>query len=347
MKVKERILATLHWEEPDRVPLTVYDWQLPRGIAERHLREIGVGLVMRLPAHRVEHRQVRFTSEEYWEQGRRLIRKTIQTPVGEAWQILDPQAAYDSTWVLEHFIKGPEDYRVMEFMIGDAVYHDNYEAIREAQRRLGDDGIVYVRVAKAPIQEMIYHMLGIEQFSIDYYERRELFDSLNHVMLERYRELFDLTAGSPVEVVTLADNITSDVVGRERFRTYLMPVYKLLKESISSTGKLLGVHMDGRLNSLVKEIGEANIDFVEALTPPPMGDVSVREARAAWPGKGLWLNFTSCMHVESPEVIATHTRQLLEEAGSKRGFVMGVTEDAPVEALERSLAVIARVLNDF
>jgi ethanolamine utilization protein EutP (predicted NTPase) len=45
-------------------------------------------------------------------------------------------------------------------------------------------------------------------------------------------------------------------------------------------------------------------------------------------------------------VIERHTRQLLEEAGTKRGFAISVTEDAPVEALEKSLSVISRVLGE-
>jgi uroporphyrinogen-III decarboxylase len=347
LDAKERLLTTLNWGEPDRVPLTVYDWMLPRGVAERLLRQAGVGLVMRLPVHRVAHRQVQFVSTEYWENGRRLVRRTIQTPVGEVYQTLDPEAAYDSTWILEHYIKGPEDYRVMEFMVRDAAYRDNYEAIREAQRRLGGDGLVYTRVAKAPIQEMLYQMMGMEQFAEDYKFRRDLFDSLHGTMLQRYEELYDLAAGSPTEVILLADNITSDVVGHQRFRHYLLPVYSRLKERLSGTGKLLAVHMDGRLRSLVEEVAVASIDIIEALTPPPMGDVSVSEARQQWPGKALWLNFTSSFHIESPQVIEAHTRELLDQAGSKRGFAMGVTEDAPVEALERSLAVIARVLDEF
>jgi hypothetical protein len=84
--------------------------------------------------------------------------------------------------------------------------------------------------------------------------------------------------------------------------------------------------------------------IVEALTPPPMGDLSVAEARQAWPDKVLWLNFTSCVHLESDESIASHARQLLAQAGSKRGFLIGVTEDCPFETLERSLRVIAAVL---
>ena len=234
----------------------------------------------------------------------------------------------------------------MEFYVRDAIYRDNYEVIRESQRRMGSDGIVIVRIAKSPIQEMLYQMMGMERFAEDYHSRRDLFDSLHATMLKSYAELYDLAAKSPVEILQLGDNITSDVVGRERFRNYLMPEYKKLMRQLVGTGKKLAVHMDGRLKSLTEDIAAAEFDIVEAMTPSPMGDVSVREARKAWPDKALWINFTSSAHIEPPERIEAHTRQLLAEAGTKRGFAISVTEDAPVEALEKSLAVISRVLQE-
>lgn len=347
MNIRERILSALNWEEPDRIPLTIYDWMIPRGETERILRKAGVGLILRLPAHQVEHREVDFLTKEYWENGKKYVRKIIRTPVGEIHQTLEPEVAYDtSLWIKEHFIKEPDDYKVMEFVWKDMIIHDNFDVIEEAVRRIGGDGLVYVRLAKVPVQEMLYQMLGLEQFSLDYYDRRDLFDSLHNSMLKRYEELFDLAADAPVEIILYGDNITSDVVGEERFRNYCMPVYKRTTEKLAGTGKKLAVHLDGRLASLKHTIGEADMDIVEALTPPPMGDVSVKEARGLWPGKALWINFTSSMHIEPPEVIEAHTRHLIEEAGTKKGFAIGITEDAPVKALEKSLDVISRVLNE-
>ena len=347
MTVRDRLLAAMFGGEPDRVPLTVYDWILPRGIQERLLREAGLGLIVRLPAHRAEHREVEILTREYHEGDRTLVRRTIRTPVGEVWQTLEPEPAYGtSNWIRDHFIKGPDDYRVVEFYYRDVVYRDNLDAIREAGRRLGSDGIVMVRVAKAPIQEMLYQLMGYEQFAVDYHEARGRFDSLHATMAKRYDELYDLAAGTPVEIVQLGDNISSDVVGRERFRDYLIPEYARLSRRLRAAGKKLAVHMDGRLKALAAEIGRAEFDIVEALTPAPMGDVSVKEARTLWPDKALWINFTSSMHVASPEAIEAHTRSLVAEAGSARGFGISVTEDAPVAALERSLGVIARVLTE-
>ena len=48
-----------------------------------------------------------------------------------------------------------------------------------------------------------------------------------------------------------------------------MPEYTKLKARLADAGKKLAVHMDGRLASLKKDIGEAECDIVEAMTPPP------------------------------------------------------------------------------
>ena len=34
MDVRERILAAMTWQEPDQVPLTIYDWMIPTGAAD-------------------------------------------------------------------------------------------------------------------------------------------------------------------------------------------------------------------------------------------------------------------------------------------------------------------------
>lgn len=121
------------------------------------------------------------------------------------------------------------------------IFQDTFDAIRDAQRRAGDDGIVMLRIARSPVQEMLYQMKGLEQFAVDYQERRDLFDGLHATMAK----LYEFAAESPAEILQLGDNIHSDVVGRERFRRYLMPEYAKIMARIKGTSKPLAVHMDG------------------------------------------------------------------------------------------------------
>jgi hypothetical protein len=348
MTTKERILAAMFGRETDRVPLTVYEVILKRGETARRLRERGAGLIYRLPAHRVEHREVQIEQREYWEGGRRYVRRAYKTPIGQVWQVLEPDTTgYDTnTWIKEHFIKKPQDYRIMEHVVNDAVYRDNYDFLNESIRRIGGDGLVYVRLAKSAIQEILYQMTGLERFSYDSVDHPDLIESLYETMIRRYDELYELGAGSPVEIVLLGDNITGDIVGQPRYRKYLIPQYQRARHWLEGTGKLLGVHMDGRLASLRDVIADSPVDIIEALTPPPVGDVSISEARRLWPGKALWLNFTSSLVIASPAAIEDHTRTLLQQAGSSRGFAIGITEDAPEQPLWRCLEAISNVLDE-
>ena len=45
MNIKERILTAMSWEEPDIIPLTIYDFLFPRSEKERLLLQLGVGMV--------------------------------------------------------------------------------------------------------------------------------------------------------------------------------------------------------------------------------------------------------------------------------------------------------------
>jgi hypothetical protein len=110
-------------------------------------------------------------------------------------------------------------------------------------------------------------------------------------------------------------------------------------------GKRTMNHMDGRLRILLDAIGEADLDIVEAFTPPPNGNLSVSEARRRWKGKVLSINFPSSVHLSDNRTIRETTLSLLDEAAPGDGFVVGITEDVPAFVIERSFRTIAKTLN--
>jgi EAL domain-containing protein (putative c-di-GMP-specific phosphodiesterase class I) len=102
--------------------------------------------------------------------------------------------------------------------------------------------------------------------------------------------------------------------------------------------------MDGMLNNLKDVIAETNVDIIEAFTPPPTGNLSLKEARSLWKNKVIWLNFTSSIHTCPPEEIRTHTINLLQEAIPGDRLLVGITENVPEDVLERSLKTISQTL---
>ena len=106
-------------------------------------------------------------------------------------------------------------------------------------------------------------------------------------------------------------------------------------------------HMDGRLGSLVEAISRTEIDVVEAFTPPPMGDVSIAEAKAAWPDKVIWANFPGSVFMLEPDEIRDFTVRLLREAMPGGRFILGVTENIPQAVRYPSLLAMADGIAEY
>lgn len=345
MTPRQRIRAALHGELPDQVPFTIYWIMLPRGERERRLREAGLAIVERMPLFWEEHPNCQLISHEYREKGIRTIRDTWRTPVGEVSCVRKVGLAYNSEMYVEHFIKRPEDYRVMRYLVQDTVYHADYEPYYIAQDRLGEDGYVLPHIGYSPFMHLLVYWLGIERFSYDITDHPDEFFSLYELLCRRHRELYRIYAESPAEAVLYCGNVVPYVIGAKRFEQYILPCLNECAEWLHEHGKLLGTHLDANTIAFAPAVASSKIDLIEAFTPPPNCDMSVAQARQVWPDKIIWCNFPSSVHLADDETIAETTRELLHQAAPGDKFLIGVTEDIPEAHIWRSLGVIAGVLN--
>jgi hypothetical protein len=67
------------------------------------------------------------------------------------------------------------------------------------------------------------------------------------------------------------------------------------------------------------------VDVVEGFTPPPIGDLSIKEARAAWGQEiVIWVNFPESMFLEGQEATKEYTLELLK-SDPGGALILGVT----------------------
>ena len=120
-------------------------------------------------------------------------------------------------------------------------------------------------------------------------ERETLLRALEKRADERYRVI----AKSPAGIVNGTDNINSEIVSPKLFEKYIISFYNKQAKILRKKDKILEDHMDGKLMYLKDLISKMNLDVVEAFTPPPMGDLSLAEARSAWKRKVKSLSYAS------------------------------------------------------
>ena len=352
MLPRERVEAVLQGLSVDRVPFTAYENKTCPTQAERDLRNSGMCILeRRISTYAVSNPAI--SEEITYYRGRdgfpRRLR-VIRTPKGDLTEVSRiitghqriPQ--HSLPWIEEFLFKGPADYAAVEHMVRQRQYHPTYDEFARAQEEAGGDVFLVQSLGKSPLQDIIYNIMGVEQFAIEWHERRDELLRLYDALTEDRRKTYPLIADSPTLMATYGGNVSPEIVGIERFRRYIAPHYNELSEMLHERGKLVMVHFDGPCRPLAQAIGQLKIDCIEAFTPTPTGDMSLAEARAAWPDKVLWINFPSTVHLEDDATVEDVTRQLLREAGTGERLLIGITENVPNHRWQASFSAIQRVL---
>jgi hypothetical protein len=295
---------------------------------------------------RIEREDVFHEQEETVRDGKRLVRSTISTPVGELHEVAGFDPSYSSRWIREHYIKSVEDYRVMRYIYDHTTIKASWDQWLDAERRMRDDGIVLGYIDPIPVQLLLVEVMGTESWCEGVLAYPEEFDALMESLTRLHKTQVEIAAESPAEVIWFPDNVTGSIMSPDRFERYCAPIYDYACSVLKQAGKLSFAHYDGANLPLKDQIAKTGFDIVEAFTPPPMERMSVAEARAAWPDKVLSLNFPGNLFREPSEFIKRWTRTYIEEAGDPKGFVIGCTENFDEADFERAFSAIADGMAD-
>jgi hypothetical protein len=344
MTPRERVEAVLLGRGPDRVPFTVYECMLPQCAVERQLRNDGLCIMNRQHSGYYSVTP-NCPSETHTyadpHTGKTLSKTVTHTPKGDLVSVSEP--AGFTSWRHELPFRGPGDYAKLIALADDTQFVPNYDTVARAQAWLGDDVFLRGGVGGySPLQALIYSYIGVEQFAIEWAERRDDLMKLYDALTERNRRCYKVIADGPHWLLQYGGNVSPEIVGRERFEKYIVNHYNELGEMLHKRGKMLLVHLDANCALLSDLIASSEIDVIEAFTPAPDTDMSIAQARAAWPEKIIWANFPSSVHLSSDEVVYETACRMIEEDGGSRKLLIGITEDVPQHRWQGSFQAINR-----
>lgn len=337
MTLRENVLAALRGEPTAQVPFTCYAGLAPEGAEEiPNLCMIATaqGVRQDTPGVSISGRET--------APGRREER--METPWGTLTREVEVEEGYGSSWTRSHWISHPDDYAIIEQVIRNGELTPLPEAYIDARARFGDRGVVFVWSPRAPFQRTWIEYTGIERLSYDLIDCPEVVETLFDAMLEQSRRVARFNAESDAEIIWLPDNITGEIAGGTQFERYLAPYYREMCEILLPADKIVACHMDGMLRQIKDCVAATPLPVIEAVNPPPDGNLSLEDAFEAWPGKTLSLNFPSSLHLCETDEITRVTGDLVERADGRAGFVIGVAENMPAGVGTRTLAAIGRAL---
>jgi hypothetical protein len=122
-------------------------------------------------------------------------------------------------------------------------------------------------------------------------------------------------------------------------------------------GKVCAYHAHAsNLNAYKDLIAATGVDVVEAYTPPPVSDLSIEAARAAWGSDVvIWVNFPETVFYHGADYVREYTLALLEADAPGGRLVLGFTEmglfgiqdEITEKAFREGFLAIAETINEY
>jgi hypothetical protein len=343
MTIHERLEAFWSGERPDRIPYTIYqnEWRHTRDDpAWEAMYQAGLGVTWHMSPFREETRDVESKTAVETRNGTEIRRQILKTSSGEI------QQTWANGWHDEYLLKTAEDYRVMTEIVRNTTIIPQHEAVAAKTDEIRPYGILLLGIGRTPLQRILVDFAGLENFAyhlLDYEaEVMELYDAL----LEQFRQKTRITAKAPGRFVSNLENFTSDSLGPRRYEKYLLPVYEECFPVLRDAGKIVGCHYDGRTACCRELIAKSPMDLIESLTEPNEGDLTLAEARAAWPDKLFWCNIRVGDYELPPEKLRAKVLELVAQGSvGGRRLAFEVSEQYPANWRE-SMPVVLEALHE-
>lgn len=330
MNARQRINAVVHHQQPDKIPFAPLVEYVPRGEFTRKLRNRGMGFMTRTRMWWEEQPNVTYETREEGD----TITTIAHTPVGSVTSHVKTHLARDATntrrLLREGWLKTVEDYAPVLFMVEDTVYHEDYDAYHWRACDFGGDGVVRGSRFDAPYWQA-YGVFGpsssdgAKNFVYHQLDHPDHFAELIEALERRNERLFPIVANCPAELLELG--AVNGVYGPTQYERYFSPFFEQYVPLFHEKEKILYPHAhSSQLKSYVDLLSRAGVDMLDAFTPPPMGDLSVAEARQIWGDDMIIaLHFPEPIFWEGAE--ATKQYALEQLRGNQDGpLIIGMTE---------------------
>lgn len=359
MTDRERLLAIMAGDSPDRIPwiprLQIWhEAQKRRGtLPEKYqgwsLREIEHDLGLGTPARdgRVYRTEVRNVEVRVHEEGNRR-RTEYVTPVGTVSTLHRRSATLRrggiSSWLeVEHQIKGPEDYAVVEYIIRHTDVIPTYDEYLAYEADIGDDGVPLVGMGSCPIFTVLRELIGYNDAFYHLYDDKARVEHLLAVLDEHMAEVQQVVLDSPAKLILHGVHFDSQMTPPYLFREYALPYFQPFADKLHARGKVLACHADADTSRLLELIEEAGFDMAECFVTAPMVPVTLAQAREAWGNRVIiWGGIPSVIlgNPVTDTQFEAYMLDLFRTIAPGDAFILGVADNVMAEG---KLARVRRV----
>lgn len=362
MTKRERILSVLNRQKPDKIPWAgdlaywvfaeVYDGRLSKDcyFGKELLKvyeELGVGYYLQgFHPFTTHYEGVDIKIEEA---GNTTTTKYI-TPKGTLTEVWQFSPSTYSNAPKEFMVKSADDFAALQYLYEHTYYEPDNSRLEILQNCIDDQGIILCYTPRSPLMELIVQKAGVENTIYALDEDEDGFLELFTSMMRKTVEASEITIASACDCVMVGENLSSEVVGKHYYQEYVEDFHRFITKQIHDAGKYSFIHMDGTLKGLLGEVCRTGFDVIEALTPAPVGDVTVEEIVDLMPEDVIFWGgipggfFTDII---SDAQFDDFVKEVLEVLCTRPNSVLGVADQVIPGSLPKRIRRVAELVEAY
>ena len=223
--------------------------------------------------------------------GGEMMHVEYRTPVGEISVIHGftremKEAGASISWVKEHAIKAPADYKVLAHIFGNLTIKPTYERFGRWRDSVGNDGIAVAQsmgiACGSPMHFIQKTFVDATDFYLHHHDYPRQIAELLEAMSVFYDKVLDVLSGVDMDAIlwmaNVDDMITYPALYEEHFQPWCQKAAGILKPK----GVVMICHPDGENQGLMELLIDSGMDVADAVTPYPMTKVRIEEYYDRW-----------------------------------------------------------------
>jgi hypothetical protein len=364
MTPKQRLLAAIRFQGPDRVPVSPRMWRYMlrhdgSQSLDTYLRYVdthGLTPLLTMNVHPLGFIRAGRAAGGAWGEGIRVevrteesagmltVYRTFETQAGtlsDRTRIPPPGGEFGigpDPHVEEHLVKEHADLEVLRLLARAWGRRYDISGFRADAARVGDRGLLAIGCNSA-VSDNAGWVYPLESMMVDSYEDpvfvNALIDVFHEPLLALYRE--GLEQGAEMVYCSTYYESMSAGWSPDLYRSFFLPRIRAQVELAHRYGAVYHHYDDGKVRATLPMLREIGVDLVSTLCPPPAGDIGLREAREL-AGDRMCLNggvdTVNELWRGSPESIEAAVRDAIRDAASPAGgYILGtsdsITEETP------------------
>ena len=243
--------------------------------------------------------------------------------------------------IAEWPVKTEADLKLLADLVDREQFRANVRLFEEAAARVGHRAEPTVFLSSSGFTELIKTGAGLPPTYYLLHDHPDAVEAYLEACDRRDHRLIDAALQLPCRIFNLGDHATNEFTPPPILKRYLMPRWQWIGKRLGDAGRFVHTHWDGHSRLMLPYLKETGLHGVEALTPAPMGDMTLEEIKQAVGDQLVCLDLLPAIHFlphYSTQEVLDFARRAIDMFAPR--LILGVSDEiSQVGEIEKIEAV--------